>query len=126
VTGCRDGTTKSWKVSANEDCSIVQLDPVHTFSPFGGVSVTAVELHQQESSMMVIGCEDGRMQLWNLDFASGIPEFVLEVPTQYCHSKTVKRLRWKPSKVSAKVSNEFEWVSCSEDNTVRIHNWKLH
>lgn len=115
-----------WKVNANEDGSTVQLESIHVFSPFGGVSITALEIdkihevRQDKDWVMVMGSEHGGMQLWTVNKSTGEPSLLMEIPSRYSHSKAVRRLRWRPSSKNSG-SNEYEWISGSEDNTVRIH-----
>lgn len=126
VTASRDGNCKIWKITSNADSSTVQLQTSHSFSPFGSVPVTAVELDKIHSFqndshwIMVVGSEQGSMQIWKLSKISGEPSLMFEVPSMYCHSKAVRRLKWRPTSTHD-YCNEYEWVSGSEDSSIRVH-----
>lgn len=113
-------------MNANEDGSVVQLESVHNFNPFGGISVTAIEIdkihpvRQDSDWVMVLGSEQGAIQLWKLNKTTGEPSLMMEIPSKYSHSKTVRRLRWRPVSKNSK-ANEYEWISGADDRTVRIH-----
>lgn len=132
VSGARDGTCKVWKIidiaTANQEEPSVALECINTFSPFENLAVTAVEIDKIPRTeiggwMLLLGAENGSMQLWKMSVGTGECVKLSEVPSQYCHSKTVKRLRWKPLQVVDNSGSQvYEWVSAGEDHTVRIHH----
>lgn len=134
VTASRDGTVKLWRLNAAADGSIVELDCVHTFTPFGGVAVTALDVLRSTSAepvaegwLLALGAESGDLQVrrYRPSEVSGEPfALLLSVPDSHCHGATVRRIRWRPVPVGSSSSGGdgvVEFASCGEDRTVRVH-----
>lgn len=141
----RDGLCKVWKVHDNSADGSVSLDCVHTFTPFGGVSVTAVDICKSQRGfhrdkwLVAVGAESGDVQIWQVSLPGAsteggaaaavaseyTSEVVLSVPEGHAHGATVRRLRWRPysaqSQAAAGQSVHMDLASCGEDRTVRVH-----
>lgn len=134
----RDGLCKVWKVTTSPsdgvDSASISLDCVHSFTPFGGVSVTAVDICKSRLSwlppaewLVALGAESGELQVWRVRASSGAgytSEIMLSVPQGHAHGATVRRIRWRPtsSQYQSKVEcAHVDLASCGEDRTVRVH-----
>jgi len=150
----RDGVAKVWRVVLQSDetgtLQVSDLLAVHSFSPFAGAAVTAVDVcrsgplgkltaAQGSSSatswLVALGAESGDLQVWQVgpvrsaseessEYASHV---LLTVPEAHAHGATVRRLRWRPQQQPLKESEETSWelASCGEDRTVRVHRISL-
>jgi WD40 repeat protein len=131
ITVARDGICKIWEVKSNSDA--FDLVNLSSFQPFDGIPVTAISLCERSIAtnesyyIAVIGSEEGKLQVWKLDDENDAKETILEVPLPFCHGKAIKRLAWRNQR-SVETSSErkiFEFASCGEDNSVRIHEFVL-
>lgn len=116
----RDGICKVWRLVESADGSNVDLEAVHTFSPCGSVSVTALDVLPFEggsSWLVAFGAESGDIVIEQLSSDGTVNTPLCKVDAKYCHGATVKRIRWRPSTDSSRL----HFASCGEDNTVRIH-----
>jgi WD40 repeat protein len=130
ATGSRDGACKVWRVSG--DMPSVSLECLHSFSPFGGVAVTALDIGPRidnNAEVIAVGAESGEIQLWSIDGSSS--KQLLSTPGEHCHGASVKKLSWRPdcvgvlissfsSSSSSSSSRSAKLASCGEDNCVRI------
>jgi WD40 repeat protein len=131
ITVARDGICKIWNVS--ESNNVVDVSNVNSWQPFNGVPVTAIAIWDQlipfqgeEGYLTVVGSEEGKLSIWWLQknvYQNIQPIF--EIPLPFCHGKTVKRLVWRQSYSPNNEQKIFEFASCSEDNSVRIHRFSL-
>ncbi len=150
----RDGIVKVWRVELQTDetgtLQVSDLLAVHSFTPFAGAAVTAVDVCrsgpldkltaavQGTSSatawLVALGAESGDLQVWQVgpvdsaseEDAAYASHALLTVPEAHAHGATVRRLRWRPQQ-SQKESEETSWelASCGEDRTVRVHRISL-
>ena len=149
VTGSRDGACKVWQV-----CSEPQHGPalccIHSWSPFGGIAVTALHcrLSLGRSSepgpgaglslggaLVAVGSEAGDVAVWRLGdteevMAAGAAattsaQLVLGVSDKWAHGAAVRSLRWRPSVAAVEEAVEVSvsdalLASGGDDNSVRI------
>jgi WD40 repeat protein len=136
VTASRDGTCKLWHIEGTAaDTSSAEFVCLHTFTPFAGVAVTALDIlrnpYAGETSdaglaggwLVALGAESGDLQVRRFAPGGANAEtdcfpVVSTVPDSHCHGATVRRIRWRP--VNLEVP-ELEFASCGEDRTVRVH-----
>ena len=141
ITTSRDGSCKIWRVEVASQLQLavqqqIDLVCVHTFSPFNGVAVTAVDVHRpqgaqtesptacmpQRGRLVALGAETGELRVVRLLPFAGTGDdvdisVVAIIPDGHCHGATVRRVRWRP-----RCSEEFvEFATCGEDKTVRVH-----
>lgn len=123
ITVSRDGVCKVWKVCESADGSCVDLEAVHSFTPFGSVSVTALDVidYQDGSWLVAFGAESGDLVVERLSPEGTSNTLVCKVDAKFSHGATVKRIRWRRNQASEKCTS-FQFASCGEDNTVRIHD----
>lgn len=121
ATVSRDGTCKIWRatlqdIAAGED----QLVCVKSFSPFDGMSITAVDIAvlMELRWVVAVGSEGGDMKVFHWDGSLTEATLLLTVPPHHSHGATVRRLRWR---ARAPRGEQLEWASCGEDRTVRVH-----
>lgn len=158
ITVARDGIVKVWQLMLQSDETgtqqVVDLLAVHSFSPFAGAAVTAVDICRsgplgmltlgqdpnsptamQAAWLVALGAESGDLQVWQVGIA-GNAEYashaLLAVPEAHAHGATVRRLRWRPQPSAGVVAGEekegnvsWELASCGEDRTVRVHRISL-
>ena len=121
LTASRDGTCKLWTVQAGLSPSEREgksLCCVHSFEPFGGVSVTAVQFnpnphfttHNKNEEhkevlriQLVVGSELGDLHIWNIDHTqTAALEHVWSsshsttIPYHIAHGAAVRRIRFAP------------------------------
>lgn len=164
ITVARDGICKVWQLvvlSATEGAQVVDLVNVHSFTPFAGGAVTAVDICRsgplsrisgipvvaagsasgegvkgcQSAWMVALGAESGDLQVWRVskllpqadgaeaEYAS---QALLAVSEAHAHGATVRRIRWRPQRAGqdqdkTDSSASWEFASCGEDRTVRVH-----
>jgi hypothetical protein len=124
---------KIWDIIENSSNSF-DVPCIHCWQPFEGKSVTAIaiwngpfEFQGRTGYLIVVGSEEGVMKLFFLNEALDTVEMIQQIPLPYCHGKTVRRLAWRQStprnnnNQRENEENVFEFASCSEDNSVRIH-----
>jgi WD40 repeat protein len=136
VTASRDGTCKLWHIKGMAvDIASAEFVCLHTFTPFAGVAVTALDIlrypYAGETSdagsaggwLVALGAESGDLQVRR--FAPGVANaetdcfpVVSTVPDSHCHGATVRRIRCRPVNPEVQV---LEFASCGEDRTVRVH-----
>ena len=164
ITVARDGICKVWQLvvlSATEGAQVVDLVNVHSFTPFAGGAVTAVDICRsgslsrisgipvvaagsasgegvkgcQSAWMVALGAESGDLQVWRvsklLPQANGAEaeyasQALLAVSEAHAHGATVRRIRWRPQRAGQDHDNtdssaSWEFASCGEDRTVRVH-----
>jgi WD40 repeat protein len=134
ITASRDGFVKVWKVnessSGSGTAASVNLVAVHVMSPFGGVSVTALDLvplcassGTSDTVLMAVGSELGDMLVFSLDVSTfSVAQQLLNIPSLYSHGATVRKLRWRLSDpLVMAITGAYHLASVGEDNTVRIH-----
>jgi WD40 repeat protein len=116
--------------SINDTFDLVNLS---SFQPFDGIPVTAISLCERNlvandsDNLAVIGSEEGKLRIWKIDDEQDLKEKLFEVPLPFCHGKAVKRLAWRNQRniETSKDRRKFEFASCGEDNSVRIHDFLL-
>ena len=115
---------------------------LHTFSPFNGVSVTAVAFGpciapSLTSYILALGAETGDINYWDLGPSNST--LLLSTESNHSHGSTVKKLAWSPDSISKPMNignndlnpgcdnqststSQSVWriASCGEDHTVRI------
>lgn len=144
VTASRDGTCKVWRVIVPSTDSTVEgggqgydLLCIHTFTPFAGAAVTAVDISRfnpvpvsdllSGAWLLVLGAENGDMQVRSVSCLDSSAQEVTEqllltVPDAHAHGATVRRIRWRPTpSATASVVRSLDFASCGEDKTVRVH-----
>jgi WD40 repeat protein len=142
LTASRDGTCKLWRINGTAaGTATAAFVCLHTFTPFAGVAVTAVDIlrypYAGETSdagsaggwLVALGAESGDLQVRR--FASGGANAEADsfpvastVPDSHCHGATVRRIRWRPVNPEGQVQ-ELEFASCGEDRTVRVHRLRI-
>ncbi len=133
VTASRDGSCKIWHytrlINENNECYHHHLSCSHSFAPFDGLSVTAITyLSHATHQVMVVGAESGLLQLWTCQGKKCC--MIGEVPEESCHSQAVKRICPRPQAANRTDQHEaavmeWDWASCGEDRTVRIHHSRI-
>lgn len=115
---------------------------LHTFSPFNGVSVTALAFGPRiapslTSYILALGAETGDINYWDLGPSNST--LLLSTESNHNHGSTVKKLSWSPDSISQPIdiwnkdlnqcgdnhpmsTSHPVWriASCGEDHTVRI------
>lgn len=137
VTASRDGLCKAWAVLEKEEKgnAVIDLVVVWIGSPFGGASVTAIDIYPRyvtfaERELIAVGSESGDLLIFLVD----LPDFLVptttvqvnnvkdcpryEVASGYCHGATVKRIRWR---ATPHTPNALLLATCGEDHSVRVH-----
>jgi len=148
VTGSRDGTCTVWQVSSSEAQHGPALCCIHSWSPFGGIAVTALHCRlclgrSTESglgvglglgALVAVGSEAGDVAVWRLSLsdaggaaaaaATTSAQLVLSVSDKWAHGATVRCLRWRPSvaavEAAEEVASDALLASGGDDNSVRI------
>ena len=142
VTVARDGIVKIWNVICNDEEKTVQLVLGLSFSPFEGMSVTAVDILfqpfyinklEQSYWLISLGAENGNIQIWGVSEDFSVAQVLLVVPTIYCHGATVHKLKWRANAACDATSfpaaavhvnsggSKLYFASCGEDHSVRVH-----
>lgn len=123
VTVARDGVCKLWNVTNQSNG--VDLSSIFSWQPFDSVPVTAISVYDEtedgENYLAVVGSEEGKLQVWNLNSTGSGANKLSDIPLPYCHGKAVKRIAWRPLKVSGETSEWLQFATCGEDNSVRVH-----
>ena len=113
-----------WQLSSLEDGAL-DIKNLFSWQPFDGVPVTAIAINAEnclnDGHLVVFGSEEGKLQLWRVDHQNPTNNAKLgDVPSSFCHGKTVKRIAWRPHH-----SDSLEFATCGEDNSVRVHGITL-
>jgi elongator complex protein 2 len=121
VTAGRDKTVKVWSRMPDKDpegddftmrASIVRKSPV------SAVSATS----DGSCSVLAVGEDDGSISLHTIDVGDQMKVLRgLEVPKEFCPSKTINRLAWRPS-VLQRNAQSPQLAVASADGSVRILN----
>lgn len=126
ITASRDGTCKVWEVENNENNNLKskeflsKLSCLFTFSPFDGVSVTAIDIYHYNDNKLIslaaIGSESGEISIFELTSNGAI--FKSTINKSITHSAAVKKIKWRPTQ---NFNNNIKWLaSCGDDYSVRI------
>jgi WD40 repeat protein len=126
---------KVWEIRTTAD-QATELVLLSTITPFAGVAVTAIDATFQKRIFMtegdhspvsvsgfllVMGAEDGNIQIWIMPTDSSEPIYLHSVPTNQIHGATVSKIKWKESSQHS----ELKFASCGEDHSVRVFRF-LH
>eukprot|EP01034_Spumella_vulgaris_P028955 gene28953-35916_t len=134
LTVSRDGFCKVWVVNTTTTSSedyqeVLDLECIHTFSPFEGTAVTALDIRVPEDGsdgwLVAFGAENGDLQVSKLSADGKASTLLKKIDSLYCHGATVRCIKWRPTSSSTQSESTadrgIEFATCGEDNTVRIH-----
>ena len=117
-----------------ETSTFTNITSVLSFAPFGGVSVTSVDLISRNESdselVAALGCESGLISVWILETADLVTftaRALYVIPDMFCHGvgMSVRRIRWSPvsSNVFASENHVIKLASCSDDHSNRVFSF---
>lgn len=143
---------KVWRVHVQTEADgteSLDLVNVHSFSPFAGGAVTAVDVCKSgpldrvalipvagaetaspTAWLVALGAETGDLHVWRItlrEVEGSMVEYdshvLLAVSEAHAHGATVRRLRWRPQLSETEDASCASWdlASCGEDRTVRVH-----
>eukprot|EP01038_Epipyxis_sp_PR26KG_P004240 gene4240-6019_t len=154
ITASRDGFCKIWLVKElhsdnHENASLPEITLFYSLQPFQNCSpVTAIDIGPVKipvispasqsivnSWVVIFGSESGDMNLYSLQLSNNndetaanknTAEYLFSIPSNYSHSSTVKRIKWRPNvnilkNDSSPNTASISFASCGEDHTIRIH-----
>ena len=82
-------------------------------------SIDISKFPQLEDELLVLGAENGDIQIWKLSKDYNDCQVFAIVPMKYCPGASVKRVQWRPIGKN-EMPNIIQFASCSEDHSVRI------
>jgi elongator complex protein 2 len=124
ATASRDGSCKVWHIDTVDDGEgkqVSKLSCLYIFSPFDGISVTAIDIYHYNDNKLIslaaIGGESGVISTFELSY--GGATFKSTINRSISHSAAVKKIKWRP--INSNTINECKWLaSCGDDYSVRI------
>ena len=98
---------------------------------FAPETVAPASVGEEDSAIVAVGTETGRVELWAVPAPGGdptrvvvvAPRLVLALPDHCCHVDAVKRLAWRPPPPRTgeeDVGRRLTLASCGVDHGVRI------
>jgi len=125
ATGARDKVVKVWCLQ-----NIREKSALASTLPTFGSGVTCVEFapksfSNDNSYLLAVGEEDGKISIWKGDNVKDSTNIewvqIHTILTHISHSSDVRRIRWRNSS-----TNNYQLVTCSTDNSVRVFNLNLN
>lgn len=87
----------------------------HTFKTLPNQQVTSVDIHPS-LPLVVVGCSDGSIIVWNLASDDSLPEKLIKG-----HTRSVNKVVWSKSPIDIGIGEqEYVFASCSSDLSVKI------
>lgn len=113
IWGDTDPTKDNWEAVCK---------PLDIGEPVTAVDIAPVTISNSRY-IIAVGSESGRITLysWGLSCADGGWNLLLSLDQSICHVLTVRRLRWRRTRV-CNDSSCLKLASCSLDHSVRIYN----
>ena len=106
-----------WKVDDAESGDLT-LSSVVSFSPFSGVSVTAVDCVCTSTGLkLACGSENGDIKIFSMSVEHCAAVLTTAVHENLSHGRSVRKLQWKPT---SSITGEAVLASCGDDHSVRI------